>query len=445
MRRSISARRSPARGWAWTAGALALCSGALQGSGNGESAGEAAPAATAGSFGPEAEAAAPSEGGGWAYEPGEGMRWQNQTGDVELKFGGRIQLDMGFQSATREVDNAFGPFTDGVAFRRARLFAEGTLYKSIGFKAEYDFVVTGTARFQDVWMSLNDLVGDIDAKIGHFKEPVGLEELTSANYITFMERSLAATFYPVRNTGFQLADTFGANHVNWALGVFRDTNAFGDDSDGPDSQYNFTGRLTGAPLYREDGTQVVHLGASFTYREADGEVNYATKTENNFAPIVAEVTVPGEEYWTGGVEAAWVWSAFSLQGEYYLSSVDVEVGETPSFMGYYVMASYFLTGESRPYRPQGGTFGRVVPKSNWGQGGGGAWELALRYSGLDLNDEAFAGGELNDITVGANWYLNPNARIMFNYVFSDVADVVEEGTDVNGDIQAFLIRFQVDF
>lgn len=440
MRRSIWARRFPHQGWVWTTAVLTLCSGEVLASGSTEQPATQPAGATLG-----LESGAPAESG-WSYEPGEGMRWQSPTGDVQVKFGGRVQLDMGFQSATREVDNAFGPFTDGVAFRRARFFAEGTLYQGVSFRAEYDFAGNGSARFQDVWMSLNDLVGDIEAKIGHFKEPIGLEELTSANYITFMERSVAAAFYPVRNTGIQLSDTAGANHINWAVGVFRNTDNFGNDTDGPDGEYNATGRLTGAPLYREDGTQVVHLGAAFSFRQADEDVaTFSTRTENNFAPTVAEVVVPADQYWTGGVEAAWVWSSFSLQGEYYLTSVDASVGEDPTFSGYYVMASWFLTGESRPYRPQGGTFGRVKPKSNWGQGGGGAWELAARYSALDLNDETYVGGELNDITLGANWYLNPNTRIMFNYVFSDVADVIESGTDVNGDINAFLIRFQVDF
>jgi phosphate-selective porin OprO/OprP len=51
---------------------------------------------------------------------------------------------------------------------------------------------------------------------------------------------------------------------------------------------------------------------------------------------------------------------------------------------------------------------------------GGAWEVALRYSHLDLNDDNIRGRELSDITVGLNWYLNSYLRLMFNYIRADL-------------------------
>jgi len=128
---------------------------------------------------------------------------------------------------------------------------------------------------------------------------------------------------------------------------------------------------------------------------------------------------------------------FSLQGEYIHSAVDSEQAGDPDFSGFYAYASYFLTGEHRPYKNTAGKFSRVKPKKNFGAGGPGAWELAARYSHLDLNDEDIEGGELDDITVGLNWYLNPNTRIMWNYVHTDLDGV--------GDADAFQMRAQVDF
>ena len=61
----------------------------------------------------------------------------------------------------------------------------------------------------------------------------------------------------------------------------------------------------------------------------------------------------------------------------------------PTFDGYYVQAGYFLTGEHRPYVFGRGGFGRVKPKSIFGKDDGrGAWEIAARYSTLDLTDGA---------------------------------------------------------
>ena len=136
-----------------------------------------------------------------------------------------------------------------------------------------------------------------------------------------------------------------------------------------------------------------------------------------------------------GTEAALVAGPFSLQGEYMTAMTNTDDGTDPMFSGFYAMASYFLTGENRTYK--GGLFGRVKPKKNFGAGGPGAWELAARYSHLDIADEAVEGGELDDITLGVNWYLNPNTRFMFNYVHA--------GLDTVGQSDTFQTRAQVDF
>ncbi|NIM98410.1 MAG: porin, partial [candidate division Zixibacteria bacterium] len=55
----------------------------------------------------------------------------------------------------------------------------------------------------------------------------------------------------------------------------------------------------------------------------------------------------------------------------------------------------------------------------------------------DLTDGSISGGELDDFTLGVNWYLYPNARIMGNYIFADLDDV--------GETNIFQVRFQVDW
>ena len=71
--------------------------------------------------------------------------------------------------------------------------------------------------------------------------------------------------------------------------------------------------------------------------------------------------------------------------------------------------------------------------------GWGAWELALRWSYMDFID--IEGQQLHDVTFGANWYWNPHARMMLNWIHPvrhTNTDGVAEG-DVVG------VRFQVDF
>jgi phosphate-selective porin OprO/OprP len=142
-----------------------------------------------------------------------------------------------------------------------------------------------------------------------------------------------------------------------------------------------------------------------------------------------------------GAEAAAVWGPASLQAEYMIAMVDSSVANDPDFSGYYVQGSYFLTGEHRNYKASSGKFDRVKPNKNFmgDDGGPGAWQLAARYSHVDLDDGAINGGELDCVTAGVNWYLNPNTRVMLNYVYADSDKLYD------GEANIFQTRFQIDF
>ena len=59
--------------------------------------------------------------------------------------------------------------------------------------------------------------------------------------------------------------------------------------------------------------------------------------------------------------------------------------------------------------------------------GPGRWELAARYSYLDLNSgngaTAIQGGIMNGVSLGLNWYLNTNLNVMFDWAYNDRYDV----------------------
>jgi phosphate-selective porin OprO/OprP len=93
-----------------------------------------------------------------------------------------------------------------------------------------------------------------------------------------------------------------------------------------------------------------------------------------------------------------------------------------------------LTGEHRLYDRSTGIFDGVVPKANfsWSNGTWGAVELAAQLSTLDLDSGTLAGGRQRNVSLGLNWYLDPNTRMVFDYVHALVsargyAPAVDEG------------------
>ena len=73
----------------------------------------------------------------------------------------------------------------------------------------------------------------------------------------------------------------------------------------------------------------------------------------------------------------------TLAAEYTLSPRGRSPGPgDPHFSGYYVQASWALTGETRPYDHGCGCFGELQPSApfTFKHGGTGAFEVGARYS-----------------------------------------------------------------
>ena len=262
-----------------------------------------------------------------------------------------------------------------------------------------------------------------------------------------MERSQHIPFSPERNTGILIYDQLKNKRVGWQLGFFGNGDKQGNDKMA-NGGYNLTGRMTGLLLDDQEKNQLVHVGVGVSHRmPSTNEYKVSTRPESHLAPkLVSTGTIEDvEEITLFNAEAAFVSGPFSFQGEFLQANVNQEGEESMeySFNAYYGQASYFITGESRKYKDSYSGFNRIKPKSNFGDGEGGigAWEVALRYSTIDLEDEDIMGGQLNDISLGVNWYLNPATRIMTNYV---LADLKVNDMDV-GKAHIAQMRFQIDF
>jgi len=396
----------------------------------------------------KAEEAKP-QGGDAKHTPGalrvfwkDGVNFEGGD-DTPIKFqiGGYLQTDWAYTNGDKKLEAKFGKSSSGVEFRRARIAMGGSLYDTVDYKLEYDFA-TGVPKILDAYLQVNDLPWVGTTRVGNVKEPFGLNQLMSDKYDAFMESpSMQDTFIPKRNVGILVQNTAFDKRMTWALGGFRQTDDVGKGF-GPDAMYNLTGRLSGLPWYEEQGRQLVHVGLSYSHRFRNNDpVSFSVRPEAHLAPVLVNTgNIVSDGVNLLNPELAVVYGPFAVQAEYTKAMVETPKGKGNGldFSGYYVEASYFLTGENRNYKTAAGTFGLTSPKHNFdGHGNWGAFEVATRYSALNLNDQKVHGGRLTGITTGVNWYLNPSMRLMANY------NVAHRNTF--GDLNVLQVRAQLLF
>jgi phosphate-selective porin OprO and OprP len=341
---------------------------------------------------------------------------------------GRIHMDYAVH------DSDVAELQDGFFLRRARLGLSGKIDDTWSYMAEADFAENSVA-WKDVYLRHNDVMGGA-LTFGQVKVPFGLDEMTSSNSITFIERASPMAFAPAHRMGVTWnrntdATTFTVMGFGQEVGV----GAGGDEGLGIGARYTF------APIKTD--TSVLHLGvAGMRYRAEHsnvGSMRFRQRPEArpDGRRLIDTGNIAGASSATAfGLETAWVQGPFSLQGEYITNTVNRDGLSNPSFDGWYVAGSWFLTGENRRY--SNGTFGgpRVKDPAK------GAWEVAARYSNLDLDDvgAGILGGRMRNATVGVNWYARNNVRFMLNYIMVDT-----ERQDVSDDPNILLFRAQVSF
>jgi len=402
----------------------------------------------------EAEAAPPPPPPPSPDSPPLTATWNNRlilrSADSAFQFelGGRLHLDgTWFRPRThlRLVDRYEQPpgiarEEDGFAVRRAWLYVRGRVYDDYSFAAEYDF--TSSGLFRDLWIAANNVPYLGTLRVGHFREPFSLEDLMSSNFSTFMERALPNALAPGWNLGVLMDNVYLDDRMSLNLGLFREST--GTPISRTRGGYSFTGRVTGLPWYEEEGRRLLHLGMSYSYRNPDGQVRFQQRPETFLASRYVDTgDIPADRVTLFGAETGLIHGPFSVQGEYIRADVRASRRDNASFDGWYAYASYVLTGEHRRYRKRNPVFQSPTPRRNFGFGeedGWGAWEVALRFSGIDLDDGRVRGGSMRDVTAGLNWYLNPNMRIMLNYVHGDVKHRLYSGR-----VQSLQTRFQVNF
>ena len=389
----------------------------------------------------------------------EGLHIDSAQKNIRLKIGGKFMADAGKIDADDTMKNAFPGIEDekeGIVFRTLAPYILGALWDRLDFKFEMDFA--NIREIKDIWVDFKNIPYLGHIKVGHFGQPMSLEDQTSSRDTTFMEKALPVLAFPPGNDiGFMAGNTALGERMTWAFGIFSIVGSFTDLGEARNRMSerlgtSLAGRLTYLPWYDYEGRYLLHLGLSynrqFIDRRADSQARFSARPETYLTDRRAADT---GVFFADGVEMfnpelAWVAGPLSFQSEYFRTFIHSGETGNPVFWGWYVQGSFLLTGEHRPYDRQYGAFGQVRPKKDFApfKGQWGAWEMAVRYSVLDLSDRGIQGGNGKGFTAGVNWYLYPTMRLMFNYGQSVTQDRINPSID-RGRLNIYQMRVQLTF
>jgi phosphate-selective porin OprO/OprP len=397
------------------------------------------------------------------------VKWKGAPGlsstDGKFKFKVRGRLMTDYDGIDQDFPITGEDDVSAVELRRARIGVEGVIYYDFKYKFEVDFA-GGESECKDCYIAYTNWANweKNEIIVGNFKTANSLEQLTSSRFITFMER---AAFVDAFGLDRAIGAGVWAGDEHWSFQTGYYGAEAGTQGDFFSDVTWATVRGTIAPINND--TSVVHLGASYRHRNAGTLRDTAQAELLRYRARGADlhladrfVATPhiGEDDDMFVLEGAVVYKRFSVQGEYAQLETDIPVaiapGVSPTYNGWYVEGSIFLTDDMRNYEADEGAFGRVKPKNPLGEGGWGAWQIAGRYDVIDLSDGAQAinastapqavnctlCGEQKTWQIGLNWWMTPYAALKFNYGQSDISG---PGENNGATIEGFGARAQIDW
>ena len=355
-----------------------------------------------------------------------------RTKPITAVFGGAILMEnTRWLSQNNSNEQQVGDLSqyEGGSIRGFRAGFGGTF----NFKKSWTYVFTmGTRAFERGFeqSNLSEFVlydyrvgipvGSATLTLGKTKETISISRLSAMIYEPAQQEraSVADGLLPARNIGIVLSNSFMKERMTWATGAFN--NWIETDQSFSSNPTVFTGRITGLPFISEDESNLLHLGIAGRYSNAAGGIRYKAKTEIFSGPVSVDTELldDAESTFHYGLEMAWRKGPFILLSEYIQSNVRSSTSNNPGFKGYYVVASYVLTGEMRQYNKRSGTFKRVNVANGINSGGWGELEVYGRWSSIDLNDQSIDGGEMNTFSLGINWTPVMAIQANINYRYS---------------------------
>jgi phosphate-selective porin OprO and OprP len=342
--------------------------------------------------------------------------------------------------------------------RRVRPILEGTLYKYFGFRVMPDFG-GGQATVQDAHLDVRPLK-EISLRFGKFKAPFSLERLQSATNLLFVERGFTTSLAPNRDIGVQIYGELWGGTVNYAAGVFNGVPDGGSADVDIDHDKDVVARVFLHPLRPLNVEALDGLGVGVAASTGSSEgvlatpnvAQYRTSGQQAFFRYRAGETIDATVV-AGGARARvspqlyYFYGPLGLHADYTSSLQRVTLGASSKKLGHHAwqVSGAFVIGGTVSYEG-------VKPTSAVGDGGTGAFELALRYQGFRADRDAFptfanpdaAARDATGLGAGLGWWPNRNVRFMANYEATAFEGGAADGGDRRTE-RVVLIRSQVSW
>jgi len=383
-------------------------------------------------------------------------------------------------SGARALPAANGPdLSSGANFRRAYLGVQGKLFGDWSYNLNFDFGGSNGSeqggRVQSVYVQYDGLA-PWGFRVGAYPTPAGLEDSTSAQDTIFLERTAPSDV--IRNTaagdGRDSATVFYAG--DRIFGALSYTGGKVGDSAVFDEQSAAVGRLTGLLVSDSDTKLAVGAEGTWVFKAPDAtQFNNTVRgltlsaapeltVDSTGTKLVTTGSLNVDSVQEWGVEAGGFWRNFFAQAGYFRYDVNQRItppaAQKPDlgFNGWYVEGSWIITGESKSWNTANAAFTAPKPDHNFSLDGSGwgAWEVAARYSDLDLNDRTgtiglatpyggVRGGEQKIFTFGLNWYPNSVLKFAFDYQHMNIDRLNGSSPyqQVGQDIDAISFRSQI--
>jgi phosphate-selective porin OprO and OprP len=329
-----------------------------------------------------------------------------ESDDFSIEFEGLLQADANWYDS--DVADLDGDSSDGsdydLGMRRSELAFKGKAPGAIDWVVGYD--ATG-----EKWLDVNlrRKLGAHTLQLGQFKQPNAMEELSSTRNNDFISKAMTT------NT-FGIARRLGVGY-GYASGPWTATATWSgrELTSGGAHGAGYALRGTFAPVVGEG--RIAHLGLSFVDRDTDADtLRLRTRPQADLAGVRlvdAGNLVDTDRFAILGLEGLWASGPFKLQGELMRSTVDRRDNADFTARGAYLSAVWNVTGESWSYKAGVPATPRPADAAR------GMWQLGLRYDTVDLDDAGVAGGRMDAVTAGVNWYWQENFKLMLNYVRVD--------------------------